>query len=197
MNMSLPVRALLPLCVALTGLTLMATEAMAGPIELSVQPSAGNVYTGDRLSVEIAISGLDGADLGGFDLSLAFDPAVIQYQSYSLGTALIDPGLGQQDLTDDSGAATGLLKLAEVSYLLDFSGQPEAFVLATVSFIARQPGSSELSLSFVDLSDDFGDPLTVYTSNNASVTVPLPGTLLLVPAGLGLLHLRRRRPFSR
>lgn len=184
--------AALPLCAAaLAGATLGAGDAHAAPIALSVQPTTGKFYSGQLIEIEIAIGGLDADDLGGFDLDLDFDPAVIQYQSYSLGVELVDPIFGQDDFSDDSNAASGRLQLAEVSWLLDFTGQPDAFVLATLSFVAQQPGDSPLTLSRVALSDDLGGVLDVDSVAGGSVSVPVPGTLLLLPLGAGLLMMRQ------
>lgn len=79
-----------------------------------------------------------------------------------------------------------------MSGLLDFSTQPDAFKLATISFEAIQSGASPLMLSNIDLSDDTGlVSLSVNSVNNGSVAVPTPGTLLLIPFGFGLLLMRR------
>lgn len=194
MNNAASARTALPLCAAaLAALALMVGHAQAGPIEISAQPATAMLDTGDPLDVAVAISGLDNDDLGGFDLSLAFDPVVLRYQSYSLGMELADPIFGVYDLSDDSDAPSGLLQLAEAATLIDLTGQPDAFVLATVSFIALRPGTTALTLSSIGLFDDLGDPLAVDTVSDASATVPLPSTLLLMPAGIGLLQLRRRR----
>jgi hypothetical protein len=184
----------LPLCIAATAA--LTTGAQAGPIELSIDPSTSRLASGESLDVEIRIAGLDTDDLGAFDFDLSFDPTVLQYQSYSLGVELADPdplfsGLG--DSSDDSVAGSGVLTFAEFSTLIDLTGQPDAFTLASVSFLAQQPGTSSLTLSNIELYDGTlsANPLEVSSVINGSVTVPVPGTMLLMPLGLGLLAARR------
>lgn len=188
-----PMRPVLVLGIlALTSLPLIARNAQAGPIEVSIEPETSAFSVGDLFDVDIRISGLDADDLGGFDFDLEFEPGVLQYQSYSLGIELTDPVFGQFDLSDDAQAGAGTLRLAEVSFLNNFSAQPDAFTLATVSFGAIKAGMSPLTISNIDLSDDSGlVALNVNSVNNGSVAVPTPGTLLLVPFGFGLLLMRR------
>jgi hypothetical protein len=126
----------------------------------------------------------------GTALVLNFDPKVLEFQSYRLGTQLTDPVFGQEDLSDTSGVAIGALGLGEVSWLLDFSGQPDAFVLASASFAPLASGTSLLTLSAIDLSDDLAGSLQVGAVGDARVSVPVPGGLLLLPIGLGLFALR-------
>ncbi|NBC49230.1 MAG: PEP-CTERM sorting domain-containing protein [Gammaproteobacteria bacterium] len=187
----------LPLCVvAAAALTSGAQKAQAGPIELSIEPTLTSLTSGKSLDVEIQIAGLDTDDLGAFELDLSFDPSVLQYQSYDLGQGLADPDplfSGFGDSSDDSSAASGVLTLAEFSTLIDLTGQPDAFTLASVSFLAQQPGTSSLTLSNIALYDGSSlvEPLEVSGIANGSVTVPVPSTLLLMPLGLGLLAVRR------
>jgi hypothetical protein len=89
--------------------------------------------------------------------------------------------------------AAGILRLGEVSGLFDFSGQPDAFVLASASFAPLSRGTSPLTLSDIDLSDDLAGSLQVGAVGNARVSVPVPGGLLLLPIGLGLLGVQRLR----
>lgn len=187
--------AALPLCAAAAGLGLAGNAAHAGPVELSLQPASATFYTGQRIDIDIVVAGLDTEDLSSFDFDLTFDPIVAAYQSYTLGTTLVDPFLGQLDFSDDSNAGSGVLQLAEVSGLLDFSTQPDTFLLATVTFLAQQPGTSALTLSRIELLD--GDPidpqpLSLDSVGAGSLKVPLPGTVLLMSFGAALLHARRR-----
>ncbi|WP_295878869.1 cohesin domain-containing protein [uncultured Thiohalocapsa sp.] len=188
--------AALPLCAAAAGLSLAGNEAHAAPIELSLEPVSAKLYTGQLIDIDIVVAGLDTEDLSSFDFDLTFDPIVAEYQSYSLGTTLVDPFSVQFDLSDDSNAGSGVLRLAEASGLLDFSTQPDTFLLATVTFLAQQPGISALTLSSIKLFDgDLFDPqpLSADSAGAGSLRVPLPGTLLLMSFGAALLHVRRRR----
>jgi hypothetical protein len=177
----------------LAGLALLTSQAQA-VVNLSIEPSTESFHSGETLVVDIAASGLDNADLGGFDLALNFDPGVLGFQSYTLGTELFDPSNPPQiDFSDTTGVAAGILRLGEVSGLFDFSGQPDAFVLASASFAPLSRGTSPLTLSDIDLSDDLAGSLQVGAVGNARVSVPVPGGLLLLPIGLGLLGVQRLR----
>lgn len=173
---------------ALGSLLFVALDGVAAPIEISIEPESQVLSVGSSFEVDIEISGLDTADLGGFDFDLEFDPAVIGYQSYTISSDLLDPF----DLTFDDGA-DGILSLSAVSLAFDLGAQLDDFTLATVSFDSIQPGTSPLTLSSIDLSDGFGGVLNVASVNNGSVAVPAPGTLLLAPFGLGMLLMHRRR----
>lgn len=173
----------------LAGLALLTSQAQA-MVDLSIEPSTEGFHAGETLVVEIAASGLDDADLAGFDLVLNFDPNILEFQSYSLGTQLTDSVFGQEDLSNTSGVATGALGLGEVSWLLNFSGQPDAFVLASASFASLSRGTSPLTLTDIVLSDGDGNSLPVGVVGDARVSVPVPSGLLLLPIGLGLFGLR-------
>lgn len=78
-NLNLTRPALVFGIVALTSLPLVARDAQAGPIELSIEPATTTFSVGDLFDVDINISGLDADDLGGFDFDLEFNPGVLQY----------------------------------------------------------------------------------------------------------------------
>lgn len=171
---------------ALGSLLFVALDGVAAPV-VSIEPENQLFSVGSSFEVDIDISGLETLDLGGFDFDLEFDPAVIEYQSYIIGPGLLDP----IDLSFGNGA-DGILSLSAVSGALDLSTQPDAFTLATVSFDAIQSGTSPLTITNLDLSDELGGALTA-SVGNGSIAVPAPGTLLLVPFGLGILLMRRRQ----
>lgn len=151
--------------------------------------------------------GLDGAaapSLGGYDLHISFDPAVLTLGQVIFG----DPVLGSQlDLfrlgslrSADPGAAG--LRLYEISFDsandLNFL-QAGHFTLVTIAFTAIGPGTSNLGLSIDAASDADGNALPL-TSNGAAIivtsAVPEPGSALTLLCGLALLlgiqYLRRR-----
>jgi len=188
----------LNLCIA-AGIALVsgAQEAQAGPIELSVDPAISRIASGQSFNIDIRIAGLEDEDLGAFEFDLSFDPTVVQYQSYILGAELADPSFGGfGDFSDVSSAGNGLLIFAESatqSELALADRQPDDFILASVSFLAQQPGISSLTLSNIELYDGSlsASRLQVSSVTDGSVTVPVPGTLLLMPFGLGLIAVRR------
>jgi len=72
-------------------LVLLLGAAPAQAILLAFTPSSQTVVSGSTASVSLSIAGLDGATaLGGFDLDLSFNPAILSLLGMSFG----DPSLG-------------------------------------------------------------------------------------------------------
>ncbi|MDJ0761210.1 MAG: PEP-CTERM sorting domain-containing protein [Woeseiaceae bacterium] len=196
----------------------LAVAVQADPVTLELAPSAQTAGTGDGVSLDLVISGLDseGADsLGDFDIDIAFDAARLLLDSFTLTDLLGDLGLGDAiDLSADLGG--GLLNLVLISLLetddqncifcigpfLD-EIQGSSFVLATLNFsvLDLEPGNSTtVSIAGVNaLGDGFGLPLEIAelgdaVIRNPSIGVPEPGTLSLIGMGLlAIFGLRSRR----
>jgi len=166
---------------------------------LSFNPSSANVTVGNSFAVDVLISDLGVSEqLGAFDLQVNFNPALLSFASYNLGSQLgtlatgdaLDFSLGNQ--------GGGTLHLGEVSLLWDLSSQAKSFSLGTLHFTASAAGNSSLSFSNVTLGDAWGAPLAANlttASVSSLAAVPEPETYAMFLAGLGLLGAiaRRRR----
>jgi hypothetical protein len=181
---------------------------LAGPVTVTIEPVSQTLNVGGTADVIVGISGLgDMAPpaLAAFTIGLAFDPAILSLNNVTFG----DQGAGIDYLAPSGPAGSltafgptgpGILALSEVSLepgAVLLGAQPEAFVLATVTFDAVGPGTSPVIYGAVLLVDELGNPLwpdPVF--NSASITVqaiPAPGAMALTLVGLGLTARLRRR----
>ena len=182
-------RALL-LCLALVGSAVAADAA-----SIAVSPSASSLSIGDALDVAIVVDA-GGLGVGGFDLDLLYDAAVLQLDAVTFGSGLDLGGFGSSRFSD--GSLAGTLSAFEVSFedpsdLL--AAQPPSFALLTLRFVAVGAGTSALSAaagpSGTALSDAFGGVLAT-TFSGSSVSVPEPALAWLLAAA-ALLGFRRAR----
>lgn len=195
----------------LTCLMVTATFCLLNPAwgtSLSFKPVNTTVDVADTFDVEILLEGLaEDTDLGVFELTILFDPAILAFHSYSLGTGL---GALDQDALDDTNLdeiAQGSIALVETSLLWDLSSQANDLLLATVRFSALSAGTSALSFdALYYLGDALGDSIeadfsngTVTVNPTQTAPVPEPATGLLFGmgiAGLAALQRRRRQQYS-
>jgi hypothetical protein len=170
---------------------------------LSLQPDTTFTSNGDTVSLDLVVSGLGnfGPDsLAAFDVSVNYDPSLLSFSDYSLGSLLGDL-IGFTAL-DVSGGDTGggEVNVAEISLLLPASLdalQSDEFILASLSFDVFNPGPDAITnlniLGGATLSDANGRALLVTTGGPATIhIVPLPGTLWLMVSGLVGWRVTRR-----
>lgn len=144
-------------------------------------------------TIDITVSNLGNHNLAAFDLDVSYDADLLTFDSYTLTEEL-----GSFDLFDaedwsigDDGFGT--VNLSVLSWLFDFSGQNNDFVLATLSFDGDESAMAGINLSYIDLSDEFGDAIPYAVNGTDISVVPEPSAVLLLGAGLlGLAGLRRR-----
>lgn len=190
-------------------LAMMSLNApVAQAVEIGLEPASIFAGTGDTIALDLVVSGLgDYApdSLGGFDISIGFDPAIFAFTSYTLGGYLGDLSL-LEALDIGFGDLGGAVNIAEVSLLsaLELDAlQPGAFTLATLNFNVIDLAAGEVSqfsvLPDAVLADANGNALAAGTGAVARVEgvgapVPVPGTIpLLLAALLGVFRVRAHR----
>lgn len=200
-------------------LLLLLGASPAQAILLTFTPPSQTVAPGSTASVSLSIAGLDGATaLGGFDLDLSFNPAILSLRGVSFG----DPDLGDQldlggfgavicspgydtSLSCPADLAGGMVHLFELS--LDAADalnafQSDGFILATILFEALSPGQSNLAVIRLVLTDALGDGLIAGIQSGritvaAPNAIPAPSSLALLAVGMAMLRLCNGRQLRR
>jgi hypothetical protein len=161
---------------------------------LTLSPAQANVTNGQSVNVGLLISNLAGHGLGAFDVSIAYNPALLTPTGVvNFGPALGDPTLF--DALTSIGGTPGLFEFAETSLLTTAqlaALQPASgFLLATIPFTAIGSGSAPFVIRNALLAD-------AATGAAIAVQLPEPATLLLVSlAALSLVFTQlvsARRP---
>ena len=162
-----------------------------------MSPSENDVTVGSTVDVTVSIAGLTGEGVGDYDLALVFDESVVSFVDVGIGPYLDGP----LDSLQFVFPLFGEVEVFESSFgFLDLQIGLSSFELFTATFDVVGAGTSLLDLGIFAIGDFFGGPLEVGVQSASStatdpVSVPEPGTLGLLAAGLlGLVLSRRRRP---
>jgi hypothetical protein len=144
-------------------------------------------------AIDITISNLGDFDLAAFSFDVNYDDSLLTFVDYTLTEELgvIDDWNASDWSEGDDGAGT--IKFDVLSYLEDFSGQSDDFVLVSIDFSGIESALAGISLSNVDLSDAYGDPIPFTVDGTNISVVPVPGAFWLLGTCLvGLVGLRKR-----
>jgi len=161
---------------SLFGLLLAAITTPA--VSLSIDPASATRTVGQTVSLDIVIAGLgDGTapSLGAFDLTAAFDPAILAFASLTFGGQLSLTGPSLDGLTVDGSLGSVNLYSISLDPAVDLdAAQASAFILGTIQFLTLAPGHSDVAWTSIILADADGGPLDAL-AQGARITV-LPHT---------------------
>lgn len=170
-----------------TALTLTLAAAAAQAVgTLGITPASSTVDVGSSFAVQVRGNGfVDNVVGGGFNL--AFNPAVLSLSSVTINTGVWD-FVSSAGLTDNASGT-----LSDVFFNTIRSPLPTgSFDIATLTFTAKAPGSSLLSLgasSSFPFANDVADVINV----GFGTAVPEPAAWMSLLLGVALLPALRRR----
>ena len=169
-----------------------ATSAQALSLEFKSSGSASSP------SAEVWVMDRGMEEIGGFDITIGYDPLLLSFNNIIFGSYLGDLTLFEAD-AGTSLQSGGTTNAYEVSFLATtelLKLQPDAFLLFTMNFDAIGTGTSQLAFTDALISNDLGDPIIPTDLKNGSIDVnpvPEPNNLLLLCAGLGILMVWQRK----
>lgn len=177
------------------GISLLATGAAANAATLSLIPSDTSIILNDSVSLDVVISGIGSTSVGGFQLDLDFNDAVVSLDNYSFSSYLGAPS----SIFDASNPVDSDTFTLAVTSLLPPGGfnQPDSFSLATLNFTGIGLGESLFSAGNILVSDDFAlYEIDITSVSGASVEVnpvPVPAAFWMLGSGLFALYGIRRK----
>src|SRR5437868_9539760 len=151
------------------------SRAVAATPQLAFSPPSATIAVGSDVNVDISVADVDAQPgLGGYDIALSFDPAVVHL------TSLVDSGLvtqGQNIVICNPASIDNAAGTARASCgTLPIFGFPGVAVAAAAPLMhavvsAQAAGSTTLSLAGSVLEDPAGESVTA-TLVAGSITVP-------------------------
>ena len=128
---------------------------------LAVTPAGGQLWLNAANSVEMAIMISDVVDLQGFDITIIYDPLIVQIDRWDYGEMLSSPA------TVKRVESPGSFRLAAIQ----IAGEPASGIgsLVTLTFSGLIPGESAIIIAASALSTDTAETIQ-HTCQNGAIT---------------------------
>jgi len=146
------------------------SAAVADPV-IRFSPSSRTAETGASFSVDIMVDNV--VDLGGYDFTVAFNPAVVHVQGVTLGPFLGSTGRSAFPVGPSIDNVGGQVSFGAFSF--GGAGPNGTGTIASVTLQAVGAGSSDLTFTQAQLTDTYAVLLLPLTKIGGAVTV-LGGT---------------------
>ena len=150
-----------------------AQPSLAAPV-ISVEPSHQNVLQGDIFTVNITVDPA-GDEIMGAQYDLHFTNMLLNATDQVSGTFLSHDGASTIVVTNEINNTIGLVGYGEMRMGVDY-GVTAIGILATITFKAMEPGTSNLTLGNIIISDSLGVKIPDVLVNDG--TVKINGTYL-------------------
>jgi uncharacterized repeat protein (TIGR01451 family) len=174
-------------------ITFFSAGLSADPI-VSLQPAGTTVPVGRIFDIDVSVSDIQG--LFAFQFDIRFDPAILSAQVVREGPFLEQSGLSTAFVPGKIDNTAGVIELTADTLLGGPSGVDGNGVLASVAFLTRSKGSSDVSTLNVVLLDSQLSSIS-FEQQDALVTVAEPNTaVLLLGVGLMLVVLAYARQYA-
>jgi hypothetical protein len=144
------------------------------PIGVSINIAQTSVSVGDQVTVEIIAN--QATDLFGFQFEMNYDPSVLSFREVSDGSFFNSGGADQTFCVTPNTATAGQIKNYACTRLKDpvkgVVGLSGTGVIAVVTFDANSPGTSQITLDKIFLSDTSARSISpeVYGGGTVSVS---------------------------
>ena len=148
-----------------------------GAVVMSINPPTQSVAAGNTFTVAVDVAGV--VNLASYEFNVAFDDTLLDFVSVTNGTFL--SSTGRSALCPGAITSAGSVRFGCVTFGTSIPGVSGSGTLATLTFTAVLPGTSELALPFASLSDPLAFDIVVSTvGGSVTITTAAP---LAAPGG--------------
>jgi hypothetical protein len=151
-----------------------------GPADLSIAPEVPSVQLGTEVTADVGFTGLQQSLIGGYDLTIDYDPTLLAVNSVTFGTYLDGPDNSFQVVSSNPGSLE-VYEVALPEALPEQSGYG-AVPLFDITFDTLSAGTSALTFDPVAnagelISDQNGNQFTNFVTYDSSVSITAPTTV--------------------